>query len=267
MWIFFLIIYTVNAYHTTETLLKEAQEACTFPCSYTYYDDILVLDWKKDLEKDTLWVFNEHARERITGELGLEIIKDLHLLNSSKRITIVPVLNVWGRKQVDKGRTCLRKNKNGVDTNRNYPQRIKHHYQKYSEEYEGPYPFSEKETKLVRKLLKDVKSYYNIHSGEYSMYMPWDSSTNKPPKYITMKQKLNKYKPMCPECSIGSAAVVSSYKAYGTSVDYATTLGIEAYTFEIYGKESWDCKTMFNPTGKKFDHVISMWKSILKETA
>ena len=259
----FLLFVTVSAYHNTDDLMNRAKKACVPPCSYYYEDDILVMDWKKDLPKDIVWVFGEHARERITSELALEMIQSLKHLNSSRRITIVPVLNVWGRKHVEKGHKCQRKNKNGVDTNRNYPQIVKHKYSRSSEEYEGPYPLSEKESRLVANLIKGAKKYYNIHSGEYSLYMPYDSIYDKPPKYRQMIKALHKYKVHCPECLLGSAAKVSFYKAYGTSVDYASTLGLESYTFEIYGKNSYDCDTMFNPKGKTFDKVITMWKKIL----
>jgi hypothetical protein len=229
---------------------------------------ILVVDWLKDERpnRDEFWVFNEHARERITGELALEIIQSLHILKPMKRITIIPVLNVWGRQKVEEGDTCLRKNSNGVDTNRNYQINTKHHYDTFSEEYEGPHPISEKESQLVSSILKDgVKRYINIHSGEYSMYMPYDSNTNVPPHAKQMRSVLKRIQPLCPQCAAGNAAKVSTYKAYGTSVDYAIRIGVpEAYTFEIYGANSYDCHIMFNPkTYDQFVDNIKMWKRIL----
>ena len=44
------------------------------------------------------------------------MIQSLKEVKPNVRITIVPVVNVWGRKRVDNGDRCLRKNKNGVDT-------------------------------------------------------------------------------------------------------------------------------------------------------
>ena len=65
--------------------------------------DILIVDWKKNQPKNVVWAFNEHARERITGELALEMIQSLKKVKPGVRITIVPVVNVWGRKRVDNG--------------------------------------------------------------------------------------------------------------------------------------------------------------------
>ena len=263
-----MLITVVQAYHKTDDIIKLVQKECqtvaNLNCSM--HQDIPIVDWRSDLPRDIVWAFNEHARERITGELALEMILKLKYIQPTRRITILPVVNVWGRKHVEKGHVCQRKNKNGVDTNRNFPQNIKHYYSKNSEEYQGAHPISEKETKLIAKVLQGANKYINIHSGEYSLYMPWDSSYEKPPKYNQMLKKLKKYKKHCKKCTVGPAASTSFYRAYGTSVDYATNMGIEAYTFEIFGKDSYDCDIMFNPRGQTFHNVINMWTKILSMT-
>jgi hypothetical protein len=95
--------------------------------------------------------------------------------------------------------------------------------------------------------------------------MPYDSNTRVPPNANKMREFLRKLAPLCRECVEGSAGKVSTYKAFGTSVDYAIQIGVpEAYTFEIYGKEAYDCDRMFNPINyKKMDHIIDMWTKIL----
>ena len=113
------------------------------------------------------------------------MIVQLKHLRPNRRVTILPVINVWGRKMVEAGKICQRKNKRGVDTNRNYPQKVHHVYHKTSEEYQGKYPISEKETKLVSAVLRGAKKYINVHSGEFSLYMPWDSITERPPNLVT----------------------------------------------------------------------------------
>jgi hypothetical protein len=45
------------------------------------HGDILVVDWKKHKPKGVVWAFNEDARERITGELALEMIQELKCFN------------------------------------------------------------------------------------------------------------------------------------------------------------------------------------------
>lgn len=271
-YLFLLLLVTpvLSMYHNTDVLLKKIKLRCLINPHLTCetINGILVVDWlkKERPERDEFWVFNEHARERITGELALELIQSLHIIRPMKRITIIPVLNGWGRKKVEEGDTCLRKNSNGVDTNRNYQINTKHHYDTFSEEYEGPHPISEKESQLVSSILKDgVKRYINVHSGEFSMYMPYDSNTNVPPHAEKMRSVLKQIQPLCPQCTTGNAAKVSTYKAYGTSVDYAIRIGVpEAYTFEIYGTNAYDCHKMFNPrTHDQFIKNILMWKRIM----
>ena len=256
-------------YHTTDAILKAIQLECNMVTDLTcdIHGDILVVDWKKHKPKGVVWAFNEHARERITGELALEMIQELKTLNPDTRITIVPIVNAWGRKRVEQGKPCQRKNRNGVDTNRNYPQKLVHHYAKLSEEYEGRHALSEPETKLVSSLLKGASRYVNVHSGEYSLYMPWDSITSRPPNYETMKQRLKDFGTHCKECAVGPAAITSFYRAFGSSVDYATTIGVpEAYTFEIFGSDSPNCYRMFNPYGEEKRKVLNQWKKIMAMT-
>lgn len=45
------------------------------------------------------------------------------------------------------------------------------------EMYGGPHPFSEPESRIVKLIAASspVRSFVNIHSGEYALYIPWDS--------------------------------------------------------------------------------------------
>jgi len=265
-----LYLHCIYAYHTTDNLLAKIRHECDVvpELSCVSHGDILVVDWKKEKPRDIVWAFNEHAREKITGELALEMVRGLKYLRPERRITIVPIVNVWGRKQVEQGKTCQRKNRNGVDTNRNYPQKRVHHYAKLSEEYQGKHPLSEAETQLIARLLHGASRYVNVHSGEFSLYMPWDSITSRPPHYEHMKHTLNRYRKLCKECAVGPAAITSFYKAYGSSVDYATTIGVpEAYTFEIYGSVAPNCDKMFNPYGEEKRRVLRQWSKIMALTA
>ena len=96
--------------------------------------------------------------------------------------------------------------------------------------------------------------------------MPWDSILDRPPNYDQMIQTLKKYGEFCKECSVGPAAIKSFYKAYGSSVDYATTQGVEAYTFEIFGSNHWSCDKMFNPQGFEYYIILKKWKKIMALT-
>lgn len=48
------------------------------------------------------------------------------------------------------------------------------------EEYGGPRPFSEPESRIVKLIAESspVRSFVNLHSGEYALYIPWDSHPN-----------------------------------------------------------------------------------------
>lgn len=255
-------------YHFTDELLNEVKTQCHGPLKCRVEDNRLVVDWKTNSDKRVLLLFNEHARERVTGELALEVIRHLHEWNPQISVTIIPVFNAWGRRQVEQGNPCLRKNENGVDPNRNYQMPSNyHHYAHFSEEYEGPTPLSESGSRMIVRELKSVSRYINVHSGEFSLYMPYDSTTSRrPPEYQAMRKKLNDWYQKCPRCSVGSAASTSLYKAYGTSVDWAVDHGVpEAYTFEIYGKETADCDKMFNPPQEHLEDIINMWLPIIHD--
>lgn len=251
-----------STYHNTEDLFAKIE---TLPnINITWEDDIMVATINSHLPKDVLWVFNEHARERITSEIALEILKSAKNI-TSRRVTVIPVLNVWGRKRVDKGQICLRKNKHGVDTNRNFQTHHRHHYARHGEEYEGPYPLSEKESQVILKHLKEAKQYINVHSGEFAIYAPYDSNAEDiPTSFDIMQKRLRIAKHLCPECKVGRAAKTSSYKAYGTSVDYAITHGVEeAYTFEVFGENRISCKAAFNPPLSLLETIKKKWTEIL----
>jgi len=272
--LFYTSAFAEKSYHSTDTLLTRIKLKCaTVPqLSCHMKDDILIVDWNKHVsnKSDVLLVFNEHARERITGEVALNVIHKLRAWNPNKRVTIIPVLNVWGRKHVEAGHPCQRKNQNGVDTNRQYQMRgfNEHHYAKNSEEFEGPHPLSEKESKLVSSLLLTHPNIYvNIHSGEKSIYMPYDSRVGVRPKnYDVMLKNIKRWGKKCPECAIGPAGTTSSYRAYGTSVDWAVAHGINSYTFEVYGdSSSFDCNRMFNPNKRDLGAVLKQWSGIIKD--
>ena len=95
----FLLFYTSvladKSYHSTDTLLTRIKLKCAMIPQLTCYmkDDILVVDYNKHVSNkaDILLVFNEHARERITGEVALNVIHKLRMWKPKKRVTIIPV--------------------------------------------------------------------------------------------------------------------------------------------------------------------------------
>ena len=81
-----------------------------------------------------------------------------------------------------------------------------------------------------------------------------------------MNALLLQWKQHCPRCITGIASQVSSYKAYGTAVDYAIHLKIPyAFTFEVYGTTQRSCFNMFNPKNLiNYQQILNQWVQILK---
>lgn len=52
-----------------------------------------------------------------------------------------------------------------------------------SDVYGGTKPFSEPESRVVKLIAETVhpRAYVNLHSGEWAMYVPWDSKAEMAP--------------------------------------------------------------------------------------
>ena len=257
-------------YHSSEEILSKATELCHHSSYFRCPEkNLIVISGTHPNHDSRFYTFGEHARELITSELALHLLHHFAQHQPTQTTLIVPIVNLWGRKQVERGQSCLRKNEHQVDLNRNYPQKIPHFYSKSSEEYQGPHPLSEPESTLNIKHIRQYhpKTYINVHSGEFALYTGFDSSNEYPPNYHLMYQQLLKWKHFCPKCRLGRAAIASSYRAFGTSVDYVLSNRLVdfAFTFEIYGSNSNHCFNMFNPNDfKTYQHILHLWTQILK---
>lgn len=158
-------------------------------------------------------------------------------------VKLVPIEVPTSRLAVENGKGCLRKTVNEVDLNRNWPvgyrpmsTAAKHG----SDEYPGPHPFSEPESRIVRDEAARFKphGYANVHSGEWAMYVPWDHKPafgeDLPRDTNVLLDRLNEH---C-ECVSGAAGQVSGYLAYGTSMDYLYSELKVPYplTIEVWGE-------------------------------
>lgn len=98
-------------------------------------------------------------------------------------LKVFPLVNAWGRREVEAGNTCRRTNEHDVDLNRNYDA----HWQPapphdptaampraMADSYPGPHPFSERETQVVRAVLDEFRPhiFLSVHSGTLGMYTP-----------------------------------------------------------------------------------------------
>uniref|UniRef100_A0A2P2KQD9 Uncharacterized protein MANES_05G134400 n=1 Tax=Rhizophora mucronata TaxID=61149 RepID=A0A2P2KQD9_RHIMU len=233
--------------------------------------------------------FGQHGRELITSELALWILSilsgeqflpsiDMSSLNSTLDkliIKVVPMENLNGRKLVEEGDLCERRNGRGVDLNRNWSVdwgKKEKDYDPY-EENPGSAPFSEPETQIMRKLALSFEPdiWVNVHSGMQALFMPYDHR-NTTPEGSAAKQmrsllsKLNQVH--CHNhCMIGSGGGSVGYLAHGTATDfmYDVVKVPMAFTFEIYGDataSTKDCFKMFNPVElTTFNDILNDWSA------
>lgn len=233
--------------------------------------------------------FGQHGREMITSEVALRLLNILageyHLLALDKNaqsdilrkfiIKVIPMENLNGRKMVEAGNLCERKNGRGVDINRNWSVDWGKKEKDYdpAEEYPGTAPFSEPETKIMQKLVHSFKPqlWVNVHSGMEALFMPYDHRNTTPNGASTklMKLILRKLNHLhCKDnCVVGSGGGSVGYLAHGTSTDYMYEIARVplAFTFEIYGDpkaSNDDCFRMFNPLDSSiFESILDNWSA------
>ncbi|KNA19103.1 hypothetical protein SOVF_064740, partial [Spinacia oleracea] len=233
--------------------------------------------------------FGQHGRELITSELALRVLSilseeeflpkmDRKSMNNTLDkliIKVVPMENLNGRKRVEAGDLCERRNGRGVDLNRNWSVdwgKKEKDYDPY-EENPGSSPFSEPESQIMRKIALSFEPHLwvNVHSGMQALFMPYDHRNTTPDGASSAKMKalvndLN-YRHFQGHCMTGSGGGSVGYLAHGTATDYIYEIAKVpmAFTFEIYGDESApvkDCFRMFNPTDQTtFKRVLNDWSA------
>lgn len=235
--------------------------------------------------------FGQHGRELITTELSVRILSilteeqsvpgmdpiSLDTTLDKLVIKVVPIENFNGRKLVEAGDLCERRNGRGVDLNRNWSVdwgKKEKDYDPY-EENPGVAPFSEPETQIMRKLSTsfDPHIWINVHSGMEALFMPYDHQNTTPEGLLpqrmrVMLEDLNHLH--CHDrCMIGSGGGSVGYLAHGTATDYMYDVVKVpmAFTFEIYGDgaaPSKDCFKMFNPVDlTTFNRVLDDWSAVI----
>ncbi|KAL6011899.1 hypothetical protein ACLOJK_002365 [Asimina triloba] len=262
-----------------------------------YSSEILVVTYnhfKEEIDDSSkfriLLTFGQHGRELITSEVALQLLKilgeeseiptvDMFSLNKMLEklvIKVVPMENLNGRKLVEAGDLCERRNGRGVDLNRNWSVdwgKKEKDYDPY-EENPGPAPFSEPETQIMRKLSKSFRPHIwaNVHSGMEALFMPYDHRNTTPGGFgadlmRSMLENLN-HLHCHNRCLVGSGGGSVGYLAHGTSTDYMHDIVKVPMTFtfeQIYGDSeasAKDCFKMFNPVDHEtFNRVVNDWSA------
>ncbi len=234
----------LGAYHTYDEMLLALQTAeARFPDICKLYDigdtwektqgiadrDIWALKisdepWYEDPnEPEILFEGNHHARELISVEVPLGIIRELltqygrdpQITNmvDTKEIWVVPMVNPDGHVRVETVDSWWRKNMDrngssnpsewGVDLNRNYGYEWGYDNWgsspfKWAEDYRGTGPFSEPETQAIRDLAEshDFSIAISYHSYGDLFLFPWDytnADTPDEPTYERISQAYTQF--------------------------------------------------------------------------
>ncbi|XP_020984185.1 uncharacterized protein LOC107460227 isoform X2 [Arachis duranensis] len=186
--------------------------------------------------------FGQHGRELITTELALRILSilsgeqslpnmDQASLNTTLDklvIKVIPMENLNGRKLVEAGDLCERRNGRGVDLNRNWSVdwgKKEKDYDPY-EENPGTAPFSEPEAQIMRKLAISFEPHVwiNVHSGMEALFMPYDHKNTTldglPLKRMnSLLEEVNNLH-FQKRCVVGSGGGSVGYFAHGTATDF-----------------------------------------------
>eukprot|EP00747_Dinoflagellata_sp_TGD_P164557 gnl/TRDRNA2_/TRDRNA2_184644_c0_seq1.p1 gnl/TRDRNA2_/TRDRNA2_184644_c0~~gnl/TRDRNA2_/TRDRNA2_184644_c0_seq1.p1 ORF type:complete len:499 (-),score=91.31 gnl/TRDRNA2_/TRDRNA2_184644_c0_seq1:202-1698(-) len=218
-----------------------------------------------DPKTKALLVFGEHAREVITGESAVDLVKNLCGLGSNSEnmqkakqaldqveFVIVPNANPIARKEVEKGYYCKRTNEDNVDLNRNWgddhredDQTVQKQRDNGEETYPGPQGFSEPETQILRDLAQSEQPdvFVSIHSGAYLLGAPYGYTPNKEP--TTREEMEEVLKPISDKycngnCPYGGLSELINYENHGCDLDYISEhVGTPyVFTWEIYVGES-----------------------------
>lgn len=213
--------------------------------------------------------------ERLCGDgVSAEAVPE-HLRDVTFKL--IPLENVNGRRKVEKGDLCERKNGRGVDTNRNFKVHWGFKEKDYdpAEEFPGAEPLSEPEAWLIDAMARRWRphAWVNVHSGMEAMFVPYDHratitttsvGTAMPPVLKELNRRHCRGK-----CAVGSGGKEVGYLAHGTASDHMfEELGVPfSTTWEIYGDlraRNDDCFRMFNPlTREMLDDFATRWADMV----
>ncbi|OQR84418.1 carboxypeptidase [Achlya hypogyna] len=161
-------------------------------------------------------------------------------------LVIVPIVNIDGYKMTWNGLRYQRKNANEVDLNRNWYTPIPNPSppSKDSQEYPGPYYFSEKESIGIRDYLlknrKSIDGFIDLHSYAAEVMAPFGDTKAKvggglDEKYAVMNSKIAK----AMSSQYKSTLSWKMYLSYGCFQDYAVRefTGKPSLTIEMDGTD------------------------------
>ena len=265
-------------YHTTEEVSKifeELSEECDDHLKINKVEDkktgkslnyyTITSNEKNNKKNKILLTFGENPQEAIGAELALFLVnvlcknddypsydKDtIDKILEQNEINLIPVVNEFGRKRLTQSFVCHKGNENNIDLTRNYDYNFKEFKDKNINKIlgfnSGKKPFSEYETRLVNKIMKDIKPniFINTRSGNLTLTAPSENKKKSKDLLDILNYLKNKY---CEDCYVGNMDELSK-NTTGNSVDYAfNKRNVKyAFKFDIYNYVQ----------GKKFNKILS----------
>jgi len=205
--------------------------------------------------KKAMFVFGEHARELISPESGLQLLRDIcgqgdsmdselvDKVMGTTSFVIIPNGNPVSRKKVEAGEYCKRTNEENVDLNRNFGDDHRDNARAGADDEMNPGPrgFSEPESQIIRDLALEEKPdiFLSIHSGAYLLGTPFGYTADR--KAEGEQPMMEVLKPISEKfcsggCPFGDLAGMIGYKSQGCDIDYVKEqLDTPfVFTWEIY---------------------------------
>ena len=284
LFVFYLTINLYNCrfykylYHTSEeveNIFNELSEECDNNLKINSMEDkktgktinyyTITSNEKNKKKNKILLTFGENAQEAIGTELALFLAnilcrnKDYPLYDKDtietilkqNEINLVPIVNKYGRKRLTQSFVCHKGNENNIDLTKNYDYNFVEFRDKNINKVlgfsTGKKPFSEYETRLVKKIMQKVKPniFINTRSGNLTLVAPSDDKIKSLDLVKILEYIKDKY---CEDCYVGNMNKILN-DTYGNSVDYAYYKRKVKYSF------------MFNIfyfiQGKKFNKILS----------
>ena len=221
----------------------------------------------------------EHAREFIPVEVLIALMRNLSkaAITASSghaeilqriRLIAVPIANPDGRALLEKeSKWCWRGMPNGVDINRNFPWEFGgpgSSSDPNNEEFKGPSPISEPESRAIASLFDDLSSpaaaYASLHSGSQVIYTPYSDTVSKSSHRLPPGSSVavNLAAEMAAQSQgfyteTGVVYEKNDYTADGTVTDWASAMMKVSlvFTFEMFGDPKLgdlsNCFEQFNP--------------------
>lgn len=242
--------------------------------------------------------YGEHAREFFPVESFFHLLSNLteglsanagtHAKNYSQiifsnfDIFVIVMANPDGRNHVESSYNyCWRGTSTGVDLNRNFDWQFANRGSSgdpKDEEYRGPQPFSEPESKVYVDLTERVKfdAFISFHSGIRHIYMPFADTASKaakrdPPNFTALSDlsarlsNSTKY-----TFRYGKAYDLNFYTADGTGFDYMSAVRQIPFSLAV---EMWEnpehkeasCFDEFNPDSEHLKEELEAFHPMYAE--